>query len=114
MPNAAQGFATLLAITLKRHIVLELVCKHPQCQRIEALFSGRCLGDESQQVANELGCHKKPFGGVFAQVLRKVWQVEGPGSSPYVGMIRFKFAGSVSPSQPAMCPHGMHPGAISF
>ena len=77
VPHAAQGFATLLAIALKRHIVLKLVCKHPQRQRIEALFSGGCIGDESQQVANELGCHKKPFGGVLAQVLRKCGRSRG-------------------------------------
>jgi len=38
----------------------------------------------------------------FARVLRKGWQggTLVPDSSSYVGMIRVKFAGSVSPSQP--------------
>ena len=55
VPHAAQGFATLLAIALKRHIVLKLVCKHPQRQRIEALFrknlSVACLHKCSESVA---------------------------------------------------------------
>ena len=56
------GFTALLAIALKRQIVLKLVGKHAQGQRVEAFLAARGFGDEGQQVVDErVRSHKKPF-----------------------------------------------------
>jgi hypothetical protein len=91
--HGARRASALLAHPLQRQVMLELMCKEAQGQCIERVFIPLIGGDEVLEVVQQTGVHGIPFG--LSTRSEKVGLPRRAGGSSYVGMIRFKFTGSV-------------------